>query len=276
MVMADRQAAAEAEWADLLNKVGESAPGTYMQEGEILSRGTDAENDSAALIRVSSLQYKGYAEVWDTRTGDKSLQPWYLLHQTMRKKRQDGSQVFTRTNPNIKPDYGADLICPLNPLAPDDQSFSGKGFKPCRKQHIPHWDALQQHIRKTHKRAWEAMERERLERERKEDRDLQRQILESQRAHTELLMRQQAGNVVTLAVAAPAASLQAAIESLPATGGTVQITPDEPVKVRKPRVQREGHRRCDVCGAEFTGKNNGGATLLLSRHTRSAHPSATG
>jgi hypothetical protein len=279
MVMADGQqqtAAAEAEWVALLDKVGESAPGTYLQEGEVLSRG----EDGAAPTRVASLRFKGYEKVWNTKTGDLSLQPWWLLWQTMRKRHEDGTLAFTRTDPKIKPDYGADLTCPLNPAAPPDQNFSGKGFKPCKKQHIPHWDALQRHIKKSHGRAWDAMERERLDRERAEDRALQREAIETQRQYMELMMRQSAGNagmtVPSVTVAAPAASLQDAIESLPATGGTILITPDEPVKVRKPRVQREGHRTCEVCGAEFTGKNNGGATLLLSRHTRSAHPSATG
>lgn len=264
MVMADKRAAAEAEWAELLNKVGESAPGTYLAEGEILSRGTEAEGDSLALMKVSSLQYKGYAEVWDTRTGEKSLQPWYLLTQTMRKKREDGSQVFTRTNPNIKPDYAADLICPLNPAAPPEQSFGGRGFKPCRKQHIPNANALLMHIRKSHKQAWEAMERERAERERAEDRALQREAIETQRQYMELMMRQQLGNLPVQSTPAPAFVPEA------------PVVADEPVKIRVPRLQREGHRTCEVCGAEFTGKNNGGATLLLARHKKSAHPDAVG
>ena len=191
-----QQATAEANWQSLLEDQAESAPGTYLQEGEVLSRGQEGpsagggESDDVSVpMRVSSLKFKGYVRVWDTLTGVESLQPWWLLWQTMRKRREDGSLVFTRTDPHIPPDYGDDLFCPLNPEAPADQRFAGKGFQACKKKHIPHWDGLQRHIRKSHGRAWEAMELERRQRERKEDRDLQHAAIQSQQEFMQVMMQ---------------------------------------------------------------------------------------
>lgn len=174
------QQAADKAWDDLIAEQSESAPGTYLQEGEVLSRG--GSEDEPAPMRVSSLRYKGYVEVWDTETGAKSLQPWWLLWQTMRKMRENGKNVFTRTDPQIPPDYGEDWFCPLNPRAPEDQRFAGRGFRPCRKRHIPHWDGLQSHIQHSHSRAWAAMERAAATREREEGFRLQREVIASQNA----------------------------------------------------------------------------------------------
>lgn len=250
MVMSPERQAKEQAWIDLIEEQSESAPGTYLQEGEILGRGTqDGDLPAGTFLRVNSLQYKGYVEVWDTQTGDKSRQPWWLLWQTMRKRREDGSLVFTRTDPKIPPDYGQDLFCPLNPAAPPDQRFTGRGFRHCRKKHIPHWDALQSHIQHSHKRAWAAMERARAEREREEDRALQRKVIETQQQ----LM---------------AALTQNAMPA-PAPEPTPAAATAEPVKIR---VDRTNTRPCPVCGEEFTGAAPIAVSNLINRHMKAAHP----
>ena len=165
------------EWGELLAEQGRDVvPPGYMKDGEILNRPSD---ENPAPMRVNSLAFKGYVEVWDTQTGIKSLQPRWLLWQTMRKKRADGSLVFTRTDPKIAPNHGADLKCPLNPASPEHFRLKSMGFKECTKQHIPHQDALMRHVRKSHQRAWEAMEREREDRLREEDRQMQRDMLQA-------------------------------------------------------------------------------------------------
>ena len=168
----------QAEWDALLARESDSvpqvAPASYMKEGEILNRPSET---NPLPLRVTSLRYKGYVEVWDTLTGEKSLQPWWLLWQTMKKKREDGTLVFTRSDPHIPPNYGADLTCPLNPKSPEYKKLKKMGFRDCKKQHIPHIDGLQRHVQKSHSRAWEAMERERETQERQEDRQLQRDML---------------------------------------------------------------------------------------------------
>lgn len=169
------------------------SPETYLQEGEILNR---PSGEVPLPLRVSELRYKGYVQVWDTVTGDESLQPYWLLWQTMSKRRPDGSLIFTRTNPQIPRDYGQDLFCPLNPEAPDDVQFAGiggMGFKSCPKRHIPYMDALYQHLRRSHKRAWDAIESARVERERQEGLSLTREAMQTQNRFMEALMANSAG-----------------------------------------------------------------------------------
>src|SRR3990167_1158539 len=142
MVTKEKKALSEwdrvlAEQANSPEQFATVAPPSYMKEGELINRPTD--NDPAPM-RVRSLRFKGYVEVWDTVTGVKSLQPWWLLWQTMKKQRPDGSKVFTRTDPKIPPNHGADLFCYLNPASPESQRVKGMGFKPCTKQRIPHED----------------------------------------------------------------------------------------------------------------------------------------
>lgn len=163
------------EWDNLLKEQPDTVvPESFMKVGEIVNKPTES---APAPMQISDLAFKGYVRVWDTITGVESLQPWWLMWQTMRKKREDGSQVFTRTNPHIPPNYGADLFCPLNPEAPEYAQYKAKGFKACLKRHIPHEDALMQHVRKSHMRAFAMMERDREDRIRDEDRQMQRDML---------------------------------------------------------------------------------------------------
>ena len=232
--------AQEQQWNALIAEQAESAPGSFLQEGEVLNRG---DGDVPGQMRVSALQYNGYAEVWHTRTGDKSLQPWYLLHQTMRKRFGDGARelVFTRTNPNIPPEYGEDLFCPLNPEAPVEERFEGRGFKPCTKRHIPHWDALQRHIRKSHGRAWDAMERDREDRERETDRALQRQNIESQGKFMQAMMQNAASPRPTAPVLAKVAV-----------------------------------KACELCGQEFQAALPLAAAAKLKAHKKREHQEQKG
>lgn len=254
MVMS-REQVAEAAWEALIEEQAESAPGTYLQEGEVLGRGMDPENDPAPM-RVNSLRYKGYVEVWDTLTGVKSLQPWWLLWQTMRKRREDGSLVFTRVNPHIPQDYGDDLYCPLNPAAPPEVRFEGKGFKSCKKQHIPHWDGLERHVKKSHRRAWEAIERDRRDRERQEDRDLQRAAIRTQQEFISRLMERE--------TAPPA---------MPVTPVTVEPTAKAPAAPPQQEVETFA-LTCELCGWEATGNGRLAVHNRMKAHRRTVHPAA--
>ena len=152
------------------------APETFLKEGEVISRPTE---DVPVAMGVTSLRYKGYIKLWYVKTGREILQPQWLLWQTLVAKDENGDLIFTRTNPHIPPDYGADLFCPLNVETHEFLALKAKGFKACKKQHIPHYDGMMQHVRKSHKRASDEMERARTDRMREEDRELQRDPLRS-------------------------------------------------------------------------------------------------
>ena len=160
----------------------EVVPPSNLQVGDQLVRPSSSD---PSRVEVTDMRFKGYVQVWDTRTGVMSLQPWWLLWQTMRKRRSDGSLVFTQEDPKIPQNHGADLYCYLNPLSDSHERLQGFGFATCIKQHIPHQDGLMRHIRHSHNRLWDFLQsekeddRDRKEQEEREkDRALQREFME--------------------------------------------------------------------------------------------------
>ena len=172
-------AEAEAAWLEAIAKEPEpttDVPDSFLKVGEIV--GTPSESSPAAS-RVTSLRYKGYLPYWNTKTGGYNECPHWFQWQVAQMTHEDGTKMYTFTNPHIAPNYGQDLFCPLNPASPDYHRIEGLGFKECRRAHVPHLDALEAHVQKSHKRAHAALLRERDDRVKEEDRDLQRQILVS-------------------------------------------------------------------------------------------------
>ena len=185
----------------IAEKSEEEVPTSGMQEGEILSSGSDE-----FTTRLRSLRHKGYVPYWNAKTGDYNECPKYLQWQIGDIKNSDGSTMYTFSNPNITPDYGMDLFCPLNPDSPVYYIVEAMGFPPCPKKHIPHEDGVNAHLQKSHKRAYEALNRDREQSERSEDRDLQKQMLQSNQD----LIQTLAGQVATQ-VAPPVAEEKVAV-----------------------------------------------------------------
>ena len=267
-------------------------PDSFMQEGDIINA---PSTEAPLAMRLSELRYKGYVRVWNTKTGDTSLQPWWLLWQTFRKKHPDGSLAFTRTDPKIPPNHGEDWHCPMNPNAPDDPRFAAvktMGFKECKKQHIPHLDALYQHLRKSHKRAWDAMERDEEERAREEGLSLQRESIATQQAFMKELMAQRVEAGTARSQAAPPVQATPRIEQhIPAPqDDLVEETPQPPSQgdlaemalvsleqraAIQPVPTSEADLVCTRCEPSrmFVGK---GKTKQhnLARHMEAKHPEA--
>jgi hypothetical protein len=185
----------------IAEKSEEEVPTSGMQEGEILSSGSDE-----FTTRLRSLRHKGYVPYWNAKTGGYNECPKYLQWQIGDIKNSDGSAMYTFTNPNITPDYGMDLFCPLNPDSPEYYIVEVMGFPPCPKKHIPHEDGVNAHLQKSHKRAYEALTRSREDTERDEDRELQKQMLQSNQD----LIQTLAGQVATQ-VAPPVAEEKVAV-----------------------------------------------------------------
>lgn len=185
--MAASDTQARTSWETL---IGQTAPALApIREGAILS-GQGADD---VPVRVSSLEYKGYIEMWDTRTGALNLCPQWFWWQAAKLQQADGTLMYTRTNPHIAPNYGEDLVCPLNPLAPSYADIAGMGFKPCRKRHIPNQAAVEAHVLHSHGRAHTAMATRRSEQHRAEDRALQVEAVRSQQEFMRVLMAQIVG-----------------------------------------------------------------------------------
>jgi len=200
MTTQDTVATAEAEeaWREAIAEEPEPVaelPDSFLKVGEIIS--TPSESSPAAS-RVTSLRYKGYLPYWDTKTGGYNECPHWFRWQVAQMTHEDGTKMYTFTNPHIAPDYGQDLCCPLNPASPEHHRIDGLGFKACRRVHLPHQDALEAHVQKSHKRAYTALRREREERIRDEDRELQRETL---RSNQQLLKAMLGGPTPDVAIA---------------------------------------------------------------------------
>jgi hypothetical protein len=238
---AETKRPAETEWDALLSEGSDSVvPTSYSKEGDVINRPNEG---APSAMRISDLKFKGYKEVWDTRTGVKSLQPWWLMWQTMRKRRPDGSMVFTEIDPKIPQDNGEDLFCPLNPNAPVDVRFAeakGMGFKECIKKHIPNMAALMAHLNSSHKRAAAAINQAREEQDRQETMDLQREGIRTQQEFMNIMMSQASGQTLT------------------------QPRPDAPTST----VNLDTESSCSECDKTFSGKM---ASAHLARHQRTKH-----
>jgi hypothetical protein len=213
----------------IAEQAGEDAPLSGLQEGEMLSTSTDE-----FATRVSSLRYQGYVPYWDAKTGDYNRCPNYMRWQISQITNEDGSQKYTFTNPQIKPDYGLDLFCPLNPDSPEHYIVASMGFPPCRKKHIPHEDGVSAHLQRSHKRAFEALQRSRETTERDEDRELQQQMLQSNQELIQTLAGQVATQRTSVAVEEKAQAVMDAV--------------------------------CDKCGRDFTKSTRQGTLAALRGH----------
>lgn len=225
-------------WEQLMAEQAEGVlPRSFLHEGEIINAPSD---ENPLPMRVTDLNFRGYRKVWDTKTGDMSLQPYWLLWQAARKHHPDGTQMFTTADPHIPQDHGEDLFCPLNPNAPEEERFTGMGFKPCRKQHIPHMAAQQSHLEHSHKRAFIAIQQkfERIQRE--EDRELQLRAITAQERVAEAMLSQVGGGAPTRRTS---------------ISGTDTAVAGE----------------CDTCHEQITAKNKLGLNSKMRAHMRNAH-----
>ena len=239
------------EWVELMNQdPPEVLPEGYLQEEEILNRPSE---DIPAPMKVSSLAYKGYVRVWDTRTGVESLQPHWLMWQCLTKVREDGSQVFTRTNPNIAPLRGDDLKCVLHRESPDFAKLMQMGFKECIKGHIPNQSALNAHVSKSHKGTWAYLQQDKIDRIREEDRQLQRDTLASNQQILAAMTRNIVGEALP---PAPVLEDYSGVVEV----GTATIT--------VPSRSNLFDAACPDCGKSFQGKTGKQAKQRMGLHQR--------
>lgn len=149
-------------------------PGTT-KRGEVVHRGNA---EQPAPMAVSSIASAGYMEMWDTRTGEKSLTNRNMWPIQAQKRREDGSKVFTRHDPHITLKRGT-LKCLLHQDNARRAEFDAMGLPVCNVDNIPSEYEVTQHMTHRHSGAWKAIQ-DKEERERRdEDRQYMRAIYES-------------------------------------------------------------------------------------------------
>ena len=126
---------------------------------------------------VTELSSAGWVYIYDTKTGDRSLCNRNMLRQHLRKKRPDGSTVFTTVDPGFRPPKGK-LKCMLHKDSPDRELYDELGLPSCTKDNLKSKYQVIRHMQKRHKMEWETIEQMRKDKEKDEDRMFQRLLME--------------------------------------------------------------------------------------------------
>jgi len=144
-----------------------------LQEKDVVHKGDDELPSTMKAIEVKSA---GWVYIYDTRTGDRSLCNRNMLPQHLRKKREDGSKVFTTVDPGFRPPQGT-LKCMLHKDSPDRAHYDELGLATCTKDNLKSKYQVIRHMQKRHKMEWETIEQERKDIEKDEDRMFQRLMM---------------------------------------------------------------------------------------------------
>ena len=154
----------------------------------VIHRG-DEELD--APMTVKELTSAGYVYVWDSRTYERAPVLYYMLPSILRRRREDGSFIWTTNDPKKLPKRGT-MKCLLHKDTPDREKYDEMGLRTCRKSNIINAFEVKQHMMKKHPKEWQAIEDMRKERERQEDRAFQRTLYEAVGAKKEEVKEEKA------------------------------------------------------------------------------------
>lgn len=155
----------------LSNTASAPEPG---EDNRIVHKGDEIAPVPIVADRVKSA---GWVKIWDTRTGEVSITNRNMLMAQLKKKREDGSRVFTTQDPHIKVKRG-NLKCMLHADDPNRAYYDSLGLPVCPKSNLTSPYQVLRHMQKRHKTEWETLEQERKTREHDEQQEYQRSIVE--------------------------------------------------------------------------------------------------
>ena len=126
---------------------------------------------------------RGRTFIYDTVTGERSEVLVTMLPQHLRKRRRDGSQVFTEIKPAFEPARG-NLKCMLHIDDPDRKHYDTLGLPICGKSNLTAPFHVMRHMEKRHKMEWNIIQTDRKnaeedtrKAERQEDREFQQKLM---------------------------------------------------------------------------------------------------
>ncbi len=146
-----------------------------LKTNPVIHKGDD---ELDAPMTVKELSSAGYVYVWDSRTFERAPVLYYMLPSILRRRREDGSFIWTTNDPKQLPKRGT-MKCLLHKDSPDRKAYDEMGLRTCRKHNIINAFEVKQHMQKKHPKEWQAIEDGRKERERQEDRAFQRTLYEA-------------------------------------------------------------------------------------------------
>lgn len=150
----------------------EPVPGE-VRVGDVVHNGDETLD---AQMIISGIKGAGVVYIYDSRTGERSRTNKNMIPTQLAKKREDGSQVFTTTDPGIEPVRGH-LRCMLHPADPNRALYDTWGLVRCSKEGMPNILEVKRHMQSRHPRAWETIEAGRKDEQAEQDRKLQQEIL---------------------------------------------------------------------------------------------------
>ncbi len=146
-----------------------------LKANPVIHRGGD---ELDAPMTVKELSSAGYVYIWDTRTFKRAPVLYYMLASILRRRRDDGSFIWTTNDPKQLPKRGTHK-CLLHKDSTDRVRFDGMGLRTCKKSNIINAFEVKMHMLKKHPKEWQAIEDQRKEQERQEDRTFQRTLYEA-------------------------------------------------------------------------------------------------
>ena len=157
---------------ELVRDAEKAAEPGVLTAKQVLSEG-DADTPPSIVTQVTSAEY---VWIYDTRTGDQSKCNRNMLVQHLKKKRPDGSLVFTTKDPGFRPKQGTHK-CMLHPDDPNRKHYDELGLPTCKKANLASPFQVRRHMQKRHKQEWATLEQEREDREKEEERAFRRELL---------------------------------------------------------------------------------------------------
>ena len=146
-------------------------PGT---QDKVIQKG----DDESPRMTIKWISSAGYVWVWDNRTGECSKINRNMLETQLRKKRPDGSRVFTTIDPKI-PVKGGILKCMLHDKDPNRKHYDELGLPTCRKENLTSPYQVRRHMEKRHPQEWAAIKEETDRKEKEQERKLRETLLET-------------------------------------------------------------------------------------------------
>lgn len=162
------------ETAEILEDMLRDANKLPRRGAEVVQKG---DGDLPVPMIMSKVDSAGVVWLYDTRTGEPNKCLTNLVPIMLRKKREDGSHIWTLKQPPIPWKAGGDYKCLLHQDNPNRKHYDELGLPVCRKANLTSPYQVQRHMQKRHKTAWATLEQERIAREKAEERKFQEELL---------------------------------------------------------------------------------------------------
>jgi len=151
----------------------ETAPEPGTQD-KVIQKG----DDESPRMTIKWLSSAGYVWVWDNRTGECSKINRNMLETQLKKRRPDGSRIFTTRDPGIPVKRG-NLKCMLHAKDPSREYYDLLGLPVCRKENITSPYQVRRHMEKRHPQEWATIKEEITRKEKEDERKLREILLKT-------------------------------------------------------------------------------------------------